>query len=329
MNQNSSIGDWLEQKLHTMSDETFCAANHRIQPEFTKQNTRVRFFSVPLASGLGSAVFAEPKVPTRSKPVLVILLHGLGDDCTYPHWHWIQTLVSQGISVFSVDWDGHGLRNSTMLDFQYATRSLPLLLQKIFGPVGEQMVEKPKGAPDCYLMGHSAGAVLSLLAVTRTDIAKIIKAVVAVSPAVTLNPESAFSHELLSYVSPFAWFKDFAPSVSYYGFRGLFPATGQFKRDQFPLRMNVGIEYIEQLRWFISETFKTRNVLELVKVPVFWLHGRKDKIAPFAEVHQLMNQIRSGLLSFCDHERGHLRMAFSQTVPELAATFINRFQSLE
>ena len=332
----AELEHWLRERLMPLDEATFIqlsggrSVSHRRVPEACRKSAQVSYFSVPLASGTGAALLAEPlKIKSDSPPVLVILFHGMGDDCTYPHWHWIEALTARGLSVLSVDWDGHGVVGGSVLDMQSAVRSLPLILQKIYGEPGAAHLDKLRAGPRCFLMGHSTGAALALLSVTRPELSRLVMGLVVISPAVVVNADSDMKREALTYLRPSTWWRDLFGKIPYYGIAGLVPAFGRFRRSQFPIRLKVGIPYADQVRLFVHETFEVRRVLRNVQVPVLWLHGTRDKIVPLTHAAKLMGEIPSAKFLHIDDSRGHLEMAFSQEIPTYAAKFIETCTQLK
>ncbi len=320
-----NIQDWISQRLKRITYQEFVReTSHRVfKPKKNLQFTQ-EYYSVPLAGGCGSAIFIAPKSEANETAYgpLVILLHGLGYDSTTPFWHLIYELVADGISVLSLDWDGHGVGASSLFDIQESTRTIPLIIQRLYGEEGGCGLNEKRGGPSCFLMGHSFGASLALIAVTREDVSKYVSGVIAVSPALSVQSFINSSFEFFSFINPFAWFTDFANKLGFYGFWGLLPAYGSFKRSKFPIRMKLDIDYNEQARQFTEETFEKRRILNKVKAPVLWLHGMKDNICPYYKACQLMLEIRSAFFSFCDGERGHIRMLFSDQVTMSSINFI-------
>ena len=322
----SSIPDWMSQRLKKISQQEFVHnVSHR--ESRSKKNFQIvqEYYSVPLASGCGTAILTAPKNETDEKSYgpLVILFHGLGQDCTSPFWHWIYEFAANGIAVLSIDWDGHGAGASSLLDVQEATRSIPLIIQRLYGEENGVGLNEKRSGPRCFLMGHSFGASLALIAVTREDVFKHIFGVIAVSPALCIQSFMSTSREVFSLLNPWAWFSDFANKLGFYGLWGLIPPYGSFKRKQYPLRVKLDIDHIEQAREFARETFENRRILKKVKTPVLWFHGMKDYVCPYYRACKLMLEIRTAFFSVCDDDRGHLRMIFSDQVMASSIKFIN------
>lgn len=324
-----AIEKWVSERLNQSSQLKFKGSGRRHFSLSNLQDVSVTYYDVPLSSGSGTAFLAVPKGTESAQHSLVILMHGLGDDSSYPLLHWIRFLNSSGLSVLSFDWDGHGIDGSSVLDFQQATRSLPLLLDRLYGTESGVGLNAKRKGPLCFLMGHSMGASFVLIAATRSDVARNIHGVIAVSPALCINSHSRAAGELWNYLYPSAWIKDFLNKFSYYGIDGLFPAVGSFKRKSFPIRMRTAINYSEQARKFVAETFVRRRILRDIRSPVLWLHGMKDKVAPYPIVASLMMDISSGFFAYNDEKRGHLRMAFSDQIPKYCSSFIKQCYDLK
>lgn len=322
----ADIRQWIGQRLKKLDPQKL-KTNHLHKCLRTKkdQELAVDFFSVPLASGVGVAQLSTPTSHALAHKVLVLLFHGLGNDRNYPLVHLIRVLNASGFSVLSVDWDGHGMGGHSTLDFQDATRSIPLILQRLYGDEDQGGLGQRRVGPACFLMGHSMGGSLALIASAREDVAQMVQGVIVISPSVSIAPTVRFISDVKNYLSLKSWSYDLTNKISYYGIYGLLFALGSAKRRLFPLRMKLSINYIEQARRFVYETFEKRRLLQQVKTPVLWFHGMKDGVVPFENAAALMMEIRSAFFSYHDVERGHLRLSFSDQIPKYSAWFINQY----
>lgn len=323
------VAQWLADRLMRISEDQFVRTPHRRVPEICRKSAEFNYYSVPLAHGTGTAVLAAPKEPRPGEPVLVILTHALGFDATYPYWHWIEALNAKGLHVFSIDWDGHGVSGGSSLDMQTATRSLPLILQRIFGESGASVLSLSRPGPLCFLMGHAAGAAYGLLAASRADCAKLLSGVIAVSPTVNTCSDGTFRRERFSVLNPMAWVKDFLSLVQFYGLSGVIPPSFKRQLRNFPVRLRIGIDRDVQLADFVTETFVSRKVLQSVQTPVLWFHGARDKRVPLERALALMSEIPSALFTHIDDKRGHTRMMYATEIPAYAAKFIDVCASLK
>jgi alpha-beta hydrolase superfamily lysophospholipase len=323
------MSDWIGQRLKKISQSEFTQnASHRM-PKLKKNLTVTQeYYAVPLSAGCGTAILTSPK-HTQSNELgpLVLFFHGLEADSTTPFWHWINEFVSNGISVLSVDWDGHGIGGSSLFDIQECTRSIPLIINRLYGEKNGVGLNQERLGPKCYLMGHSFGASLTLIAVTREDIHKLVQGVIVVSPILSVQPFLKMSKEWLCYLNPSAWMKDFFNKFGFYGIRGFFPPSILRRKKHFPMRKKVHINIHEQARHFSHEIFENRKILQKVKTPVLWFHGMKDNVCPYYQACHFMMEIKSAFFSFCDNSRGHFRMIYHDQVTISSIKFILNNQS--
>lgn len=323
------VASWLAERLMTINESQFVRAPHRRVPEACRKVAEFSYYSIPLANGTGTGVLATPVQKRPGAQVLVILLHSLGYDATYPYWHWIEALNALGIHVLSVDWDGHGFNGGSALDLQAATRSVPLLLQRLYGAAGEATLSGKRPGPLCFLMGCASGAAYGLLAASRQDCSQLLSGVIAVSPTVNTGSDGGFKREHGTIFNPMAWFRDLLAVVPFYGLTGVVPPSQKRQSKVFPLRLRIGIDWERQLADFVTETFAKRRVLRNVQTPVLWFHGAKDKRVPLERARPLMLEIPAALFSHVDEYRTHTRMMYSSEVPKYAAKFIDLFSSLK
>jgi pimeloyl-ACP methyl ester carboxylesterase len=304
-------------------------------PESLVKKIDLSYFRVPVATGTGLAVYArglqQPSMETKKsdahssqaleKP-LIILLHGLADDCVYPFWHWMDHFTQQGFQVLSVEWDGHGNSGASHLDFQSATRTIPLLLQKLCSEPGRGIFSHLKKSPPVYLVGHSTGATLALIAATRPEISAIVTTVFAISPVLSkVHSLSYRNQEKWGFYNPMSWIRDFGARVSVYGFSGLQGFSGLGSRP-LPVRPALGLPLEEQLNAFLEETFEERKILKKVQSQVVWIHGAKDRFSPYQNALRLMEEIPGQLERHIEPKRTHLSLAFSAVAPKYVTQFI-------
>ena len=261
------------------------------------------------------------------KGILVLLFHDICHDSTYPLWHWISSLNAQGISVLTIDWDGHGGSGNSYFDVQETTRSIPLILQRLFGSTGGKKLGKERKGPLCFLMGHGLGASYSLIAATRQDVSQHVAGVIALSPSIVLDKSSSIFGDAWSLFSLPAWTSDFANKFSYYGFGWIWGIIWGLSSKKFPLRAKLYISADEQVKKFVHEAFSERKLLRHVKTPVLWLHARKDSHASYLKSLPLMMEIPTAFFSYHDEERDYLRMALSDKIQYFCSEFIGRFKS--
>ncbi len=294
-----TVEKWLEERLSPGEPSEISAARVARLAEPVKSSVSCRWFSVPLASGVGNAVLLYPKNIATTRQSLVILLHALGRESVAFEWQWAQALVSKGIPVLAVEWDGHG-DGSSLWDVASVSRTVPLILHKLYAGWGEQQMSPASSFPKCFLMGNSFGGTLALLTAARPEIGNVVSGIVVISPMVALvgthfdgSPRKRFGG----------------------GFRAL-------KRNRFSIGM--GVDPFDQVRAFLADTVERRGVLKQVRVPVLWMHGARDRLVPVDAAMRHMTCIPSALFAHIDETRGHKLMNASVEIADYASRFIER-----
>ena len=133
----TKIENWISKKLKAIDANEFIQYPHQKTPPCCIKKFRVSYYEIPLSNKIGSSVLVVPNEHTENKNILILLFHGMGDDCTYPLWHWFDIFTSRGISVLSINWDGHGTSSSSLLNFNIVDRSLPCIIKTLFSKRGK------------------------------------------------------------------------------------------------------------------------------------------------------------------------------------------------
>jgi pimeloyl-ACP methyl ester carboxylesterase len=192
--------------------------------------------------------------------------------------------------------------------------------------LGRLYERTPRLAPlrACVAVGFSTGAALLLAAAARDRVARRhLTSIVAVSPAVAVGPTLPGGLELLAFADPRAWRDDFTRASHFYGHAGLVPAFGSFRREQFPIRLEHAGDYPGQVRDFADATFASGRAIRSIEADVLWIHGRRDRIVPYAAARARMK--RAPRLQAWSTERGHLRTAFSGDLATRVASHVADF----
>ncbi len=322
------IGKWISGRLKEIPiDDYINNTRHRIYPTLKKQFVIQRAFSVPLSCGEGTALLSTPDDPAKTKNILIILLHDIYHDSSYPLWHWIHTLNDDGFSVLTIDWDGHGTPTTSSFEIQETTRSIPLILQRLYGQSGGLGLGAKRQGPLCFLMGHGLGASYALISATRLDVAEAVSGVIAVSPIIAHNDKFRFFGDIPTLFNVVAWTQDFANKFSYYGIRWLKGIFFSPSTKTFPVRTKLFIHPSEQIKRFVFEAFSERRLLRQVKTPVLWLHGRKDCSFSYENSVPLMMEIPTAFFSYHDNNRNYLRMSLSDKIQQFSSQFISSLNS--
>jgi pimeloyl-ACP methyl ester carboxylesterase len=219
---HTTFFEGLRGQERAAGDASMCAEIDSKSLEFLKKKAKVEIVTVPLAMGLGKALLLEPHVPSQPAS-LIIFMHALGEDYLGPYLHWFDELLDAGASVLSIQWDGHGAEGASHLDFQAATRTLPLVLQKVLGEPGKGLLPALAGRHSVFLAGHSFGASLALIAASRPDVARLVSGVLAVSPVVASRRLSFRQSERSAFRELRAWTQDFLPRLPLYGISSFLP----------------------------------------------------------------------------------------------------------
>jgi alpha-beta hydrolase superfamily lysophospholipase len=294
-----TVEKWLEERLTSVEPSAPAAERVARLVGSMKTQVSVSWFAVPLASGVGTGVLLFPQNAHAHRRSLVIHLHALGRATIVSEWRWAQALVAKGIPVLAVEWDGHGEKGS-LWDVSTATRSLPLILHKLYATLGEAPLSHVQQFPKCFLMGNSFGATLALLAAARPDTAPLISGVVAISPMITLagmDPENKTRKR----------------------FRGGIRAL---RKNSF--HMGMGIDPFDQVRAFLLENIEKRSLLQNVQAPVLWMHGARDRLVPVDSAVQKMTKIPAALFTHIDEKCGHKLSPVSHEVANYASRFVER-----
>lgn len=324
--------NWVSQRLKSMSNEEFTqSSKHRIPPKKRFAHADFSYFAVPLAVGHGCSLLVKPIEETlqQENQTLILLFHGLGYDNTYPLWHWMEILSAAGHSVLSIEWDGHGNFSKHTLDFQIATRSIPLILERLYGREGHKGLGEKRPGPLCFLLGLDMGASLALIAATRDDVSHVVQGVIAVSPAINIGSTTQSYLSYLCYLNPWFWMEELGNKIRYYGFFRLFLTINFFKKRYFPLRRNIQIPLLDQARAFVQECFLKRKMLKQVQVPILWFHGIQDKLFFHKEALEEMLHIKTAFFAYQDTKRNNIRLSFWDKIPNYCSHFISHIKKRE
>ena len=299
---------WVERRFARCAPDTFDPFGHRQLPGALAGEITTTSFHVPLAGGDGTAVLSVPV----NGPVggIVMLLHGMGDDAVYPHWHWFTALAREGLAVFSVDWDGHGAGATSRLRFGDVPAGLARLFVRLSSP-GDDADRAASRGVRFVLGGHSMGGTMALhaLAMLPDD---VCDAAAVMSPALQVATGIGGAGELIGYLNPMSWRRDLWAARHDYGMRGLVPAFGPFGRRQFPVRLAEAGHYVRQLEHFVTTTDHAA-AFGAVTTPVVWYHGERDRLVSSEAVAPIMANLPVVVRRLVPR-RGHLGMVMSARV---------------
>ena len=213
--------------------------------------------------------------PTNPSSPLVLFLHGAGNDCLFPNAELFRVLISVGYTVATADIDGHGKDCGSILDASHAYSMVEDFVQEI--------KRLRPGPLRIHLAGFSLGACLMLEYAARNQ--HVVKSLTMIGMPVFLSENLPFSREALTVTR-----RSFLNSRSVYGFWGMIPAFGVFRRGAFPVRLAKRNQsqwnYLHVARKIIDGV-KTNELLPTLTIPAVCISGELDFIAPLADIKAL------------------------------------------
>ena len=218
-------------------------------------------------SGLGTSGTAV--VPRR----LVIMLGALGQHWLESHWLWIQRALVEGYTVLALAIDGHSRAGSALFEPRLASRTLPLVL--------ERLCRLPL-APEIHLIGHGFGGTLAWLAACREDAPRWIRSAACLSPWMEWQGQLESQGSIPSLRHPIRLFKDGVKLAKIYGPSGFArlwkgDQVRGMRRQQF-----VGSSLEAQMAAFLRESVSTKDLVAQCQVPLLVvLPGRGVKASQF------------------------------------------------
>lgn len=237
-------------------------------PECMRQDiSQTAEYLVPSGQGLTSAVAffankltaAAGAAETGRKEGLVILLHGLGQDCCESNWIWIHAFLKAGLSVLSVALDGHSRTPLSSFDPRLATRTLPLIINKLNGLESGLKI---------FAVGQGLGATYCLLAACRSDCAQYLSAVACISPRLSAEGSSEMSSSPIPIRRPVQLCKDAMRLGRYYGTSGCRRLWRGESGKVLRKRLFVGTALETQVDMFLSENVSSQDSYAAAKVPL-------------------------------------------------------------
>ncbi len=291
-------------------------------PECMRQDVaETAEYLVPAGYGLTSAVaFVAKKAPEAAESTrvrqegLVILLHGLGQDCCESNWIWIHSFLKSGLSVLAVSMDGHSRTPLSSFDPRLATRTIPLIISKLDGLPSNFKI---------FAVGHGLGATYCLLAASRSDCAKQLCAVACISPRLSAEGASEMSSSPIPIGRPVQLCKDGVRLGRYYG-------TGGFRRlwrgDSGKLlrkRLLVSTAVETQVEMFLSENVSSHETWTGAKVPVAIVAS--DRSPTFLALERVQG-VNSMLVTRFDKERTVRGLQFTEEWPRRVTRFFESYR---
>jgi pimeloyl-ACP methyl ester carboxylesterase len=218
--------------------------------------------------GANHAFYAEGKYDL---PVVVIL-HSTGCDKYTPLIEIYKMLLESGYSVFSFDLDGHGRDSTHVLDREniLAGGASEIINEAITAAKEKLKFEK------IILLGQSLGGCIAMeYCLQLAPLHKIEKLVCIGSPLRLDLARVSIKKELSSAGQP-----SVLRALKTYGFAGIIPALGSFRRNVWPIRCIGGkqVKYLPEIVGIING-LKLQDRSKDIDVPTVWVAGGWDSIA--------------------------------------------------
>jgi pimeloyl-ACP methyl ester carboxylesterase len=203
-------------------------------------------------------------VEDQSRPV-VIFLHGLGNDLFFPNIAFFKAILTAGYNLFAIDLDGHGLGQTSTFDQDSLRTLIPSALASL-------SLTSPKTSRP-HLCGFSFGAALALAYVQQNPASVASLTMIAMPGRLKASPK--LLTEAISPATP-SWWK----ALNDYGFSGIHPAIGSFRRELYPVRLAPGEKksYLEVAGQILA-SLDTERLLQTVPVMALGISGSLDFIA--------------------------------------------------
>lgn len=232
----------------------------------------------------GGATRAVRLRPAGKPRALALVAHGAGNDALYGFVGLFKMLLARGVEIFTFDMDGHGRSCDTRLS--------------AFGARGAVAEALSRGAAERGLPVHAVGVSLGgaiLLAALPDLQPRLASAALLVAPIHVELTAASLRSELRTGILRTLW-----REREHYGWLGLIPSFGPFKRDAYPLRLDVPVPrgafgYVRVLNDLLGDLDPAAAAAR-VTLPVLLVYGALDRIVPAAQGERLARFLRRGEL---------------------------------
>lgn len=231
----------------------------------------------PRPGGETTAYRLSPPAPPRA---VALALHGAGNDALFAWVATFRSLLRRGVEVFTFHLDGHGRDGTTRFSAATAVDSVRAALAR--------SCAEARGLP-VHALGASLGGAL-LLAALPSVAPPVASAVLMVAPLRIHLSWRAVRGEvglpLLGAVRR---------GRADYGWTGLIPSFGPFRRGLYPLRLAEEppagtFGYVEVLNRALEE-LRLEDAARRVRVPTLLVYGERDRLVPAAQGERLAGLI--------------------------------------
>lgn len=231
---------------------------------------RVRY-ARPEAGGEVAAYRLCP--PDRASHTRIVAAHGAGNDALFPLLGLYLALARNGCEVFAFDLDGNGWESSTWFDPTTAPGAVAAAVRAAAAYAG---------ALPTQLLGHSLGGALVLHMLAAPDCPRevVAGAVLSAPVRVEFGARATFT-ELLAVCGPTT-----LRHRTHYGWWGVLPAAGHFKRRDFPWRLREpepgAFGYVAVIGKLLAR-LDLAAVAPRISRPVLLVYGAGDRLVPISQ----------------------------------------------
>lgn len=234
----------------------------------------------------GGETVAYRLTPNTAPRGVALLSHGAGNDALFGMVGLARRLLEQGLEVFTFHLDGHGRGGSTRLAAETVTGALPA--------AAAASGAAARGLP-LHAVGISLGGSLLLHALPRLT-PRPESAVLLCAPLRVRLSRAALLGELRPRLLEVLW-----RERGDYGFGGLIPSFGRWKRGVYPLRLRepAGDErfaYVRELNRILG-SLDLEGAARAADLPVRLIYGGADRLVPPEQAKRLTDLLpRADLL---------------------------------
>ncbi len=224
----------------------------------------------------------SPAEGTRRR---VVAVHGAGNDALFGWIGLFKRMLGSGAEILTFDLPGHGRFDSG----EFSPRAARAVLRAA-------VAESSRDRPDLptHAIGVSIGGSVLISGLPELSGALASAAAIVAPLRIDLSLTS-FMGELRP--------RNFAAVVrerEHYGWLGLVPSFGSFKRDIYPLRLARKsppgmFGYVSILNEYLAEMDLERAASE-IRTPTLLIYGDRDRIVPADQGRTLANRIPGSAL---------------------------------